>query len=242
MGLLDFISGGSPAQKAQKLKAKVTQKFGDAANRQKAISQLGEMDIPESTAVLLHRFAITVDPHTTDQDEKEHVFDLICARGEAAVEPTREFLKKTDLASSWALKVLEAILPPEQVISTVLENLQRLGSEYARDPGKKAVLITYLQGKSDPRIGPTVLPFLEDMSDDIKLAALATLASAKHEAAREPVLNLLTAEETAKRVQTACVAFLHECGLGVQGYREKVEARLAEPYHLDKSGVVKKRG
>lgn len=242
MGFLDFISGGSPADKAQKLKAKVTQKYGDAANRQKAITTLGEMNIPEATAVLLHRFTITVDPHTTDQDEKEHTFDLVTARGEAAVGPTRDFLKKSDQASSWALKILGAILPEEQVISTVIENLERLGSEYTRDPEKKAVLLGFLQGKSDPRIGPTALPFLQDMADDIKLAALATLASVKYEPAREPVLELLTAEETGKRVQSACLALLHDCALPVQGYREKVEARLSEPYHLDKAGLVKKRG
>ena len=242
MGFLDFISGGSPAQKAQKLKAKITQKFGDAANRQKAISQLGEMDIPESTAVLLHRFTISVDPQTTDQDEKDHTFDLITSRGDAAVAPTRDFLKRVEAASSWALKILGEILPEDQVIATVIENLERLGSEYTRDPEKKAVLLGHLEGRNDARIGPTAMTFLEDMSDDIKLAALRTLGSVKYEPAREPVLKLLTAEETARRVQTACVAMLCDCGFTVQGYREKVEGRLSEPYYLDKSGAVKKRG
>jgi hypothetical protein len=242
LGFLDFISGGTPADKAQKLKAKVTQKYGDAANRQKAITQLGELNIPESTMVLLHRFTISVDPQTTDQDEKEHTFDLITARGDAAVGPTKDFLKKSDQASSWVLKILEEILPEDQVVSTVIENLQRLGSEYTRDPEKKAVLLGYLVGKTDPRIGPTALPFLEDMSDEIKLAALVTLGSVKFEPAREPVLKLLTGEETAKRVQSACVTLLHDCGFNVQGYREKVESHLSEPYYLDKSGAVKKRG
>jgi HEAT repeat protein len=242
VGFLDFISGGTPAEKAQKLKAKVTQKFGDAANRQKAISTLGDMDIPEATAVLLYRFTINVDPHTTDHDEKEHTFDLICARGEAAVVPTKEFLKKSDAASSWALKILGAIMTEEQVISVAIENLERLGAEYTRDPEKKQVLLGFLQGKADPRIGPVALPFLEDMADDIKLAALATLSSVKFEGAREPVLKLLTGDETGKRVQTACIALLHDCGFNVQGFREKVEERLSEPYHLDKSGLVKKRG
>ena len=36
MGFLDFLGGSSP-EKAMKLKAKVTQKYGDPASRQKAI-------------------------------------------------------------------------------------------------------------------------------------------------------------------------------------------------------------
>jgi hypothetical protein len=35
---------------------------------------------------------------------------------------------------------------------------------------------------------------------------------------------------------------LAETGFTVQGYREKVEARLPEGFYVDKSGVVKKRG
>ena len=239
---MDFISGGSPAETALKLKPKITQKFGDPATRQKALSQLGDMDVPEATGVLLQRFTITVDPHTTDQDEKELAFDLIVSRKNDALEPTREFLKRSDTASSWALKVLEAIVPEPEVIGIVVENLTRLGAEYTRDPEKKQVLLNFLASKDDPRIGPAVLPFVEDMSDDIKIAALNTLAKVKHEPAREPVLTLLTGEETGKRVQSACVALLFECGFPVQGFREKVEARLSDPFHLDKSGVVKKRG
>lgn len=242
MGLLDFITGGTPAQKAQKLKAKVTQKYGDPTTRQKAISQLGELRTPEAAAVLLHRFTITVDPHTTDEDEKNHVFDLLTSQRQDVVPAVKEFLVRSDHASSWALRVLGAVLPEAEVIGIACENLTRMGAEYTRDPEKKQVLLQFLQGKDDPRIGPTALPFLQDMSDDIKLAALATLASQKYEPAREPILELLTADETAKRLQGACVQALAECGFTVQGYREKVEARLSDPWFVDKAGAVKKRG
>jgi hypothetical protein len=64
----------------------------------------------------------------------------------------------------------------------------------------------------------------------------------KYEPAREPILALLTAEETARRVQTAAIAALYDSGFGVQGYREKVESLLADPYFVDRAGIVKKRG
>jgi hypothetical protein len=43
MGLIEFFGGGTPAQKALKLKSKITQKYGDPTTRQKAIHQIGEL-------------------------------------------------------------------------------------------------------------------------------------------------------------------------------------------------------
>jgi HEAT repeat protein len=241
VGILD-IFGGSPEQKAKKLKSKITQKYGDPAARQKAISQLGALKTPEAVRSLLARFTIMVDPHTIDADEKEQVFHLIQEVGHDAVEPVKEFLARSDHASSWAIRLLEALLPEAEVTTVALQMLTSLGAEYTRDPEKKTVLILHLTGKDDPRIAGALVPFLDDPSDDVKLVALRGLGPLKHEPAREPLLRLLTSPGSARRVQTAAIAALHESELGVQGFREKVEALLPEPYFVDKSGLVKKRG
>jgi hypothetical protein len=241
MGLFDFLGGGSGPDKALKLKPKVTQKYGDPSSRQKAIQQLGEMKFPEAVTVLLARFTVTVDPLTTDADEKEHVFELIKGFGKDAVAPIQDFLRKSDQAASWALRLLGDLLPESEVTGICVDTLTHLSSHYTRDPEKKVVLLHHVTGREDSRIAPAVLPFLEDMSDDVKIAALKALGSLKHEPAREPMLKLLTADETARRVQTAALAALQESGFGVQGFREKVEALLVEPYALDKSGVVVRR-
>src|SRR5688572_10561415 len=119
-----MFGGGSGPEKALKLKAKVTQKYGDPATRQKAIEQLSAMDIPEATAALLGRFTINVEPATTDADEKDHVFEVIKSRGDKAVDPVKHFLLNTDSASSWALRILEAILPEADAISVALSVLE----------------------------------------------------------------------------------------------------------------------
>lgn len=242
MGLLDFLGGGTAADKATRLKAKVTQKYGDPATRQKAIAQLGEMKTPEAIAVLLYRFTLTVDPHTTDADEKDHAFEIICRLEGDAVQPVKDFLKRSDSASSWALKVLEEILPLPEVIGIACDELKRLGAEYTRDPEKKVVLMGYLEGKEDPRIADAVMPLLADMSDEVKMAALRNLAPRKHEPAREKMLELLVGDETGKRVQTATIDAIATSEFTVQGFREKVEKRLTDGWHLDKSGALKKRG
>lgn len=242
MGLFDIFGGGTPADRAKRLRPKVTQKYGDATTRQKAIDELGRLRSPDAVPVLMQRLTFAVEPQTTDADEKQAVFEFICALEEEALPPVKDFLTRSDAASSWALKILEAILPEPEVIAVVTDELKRLGAEYTRDPEKKEVLLHFLEGKQDERIGPAAQPFLHDMSDDVKLCALKTLASVKYEPAREELLNLLVGEETAKRVQTACVNALVETGFPVTGFREKVEARLADGTYVDKSGVVKKRG
>lgn len=242
MGLFDLLGGGTPAERAQKLRAKATQKYGDAQTRQKALADLGKLNSPDAVPVLMQRFTFAVEPQTTDADEKESVFDFICDLKRDGVPAVVDFLKRSDQASSWALRVLEAVLPAPEVIGVITTELIRLGAEYTRDPEKKEVLLHALEGKTDERIGPAVLPFLHDMSDDVKMCALKTWASVKYEPGREPVLQLLTADETARRVQTACIQALADTGYAVQGHREKVEARLSEPFFIDRSGAVKKRG
>ncbi len=242
MGLLNLFGGGTPSEKAQKLKKKATEKYGDPATRQKALQQLSEIKHADAVPVLMQRFTFVVEPQTTDAEEKQHVFDAICELQGDAVEPVKAFLTRSDSASSWALRILDTVLSPDQVMAVVTDELKRLGAEYTRDPEKKEVLLRFLEGKPDERVGPVLIPFLHDMSDDVKMAALKTLASLKYAPAREPLLELLVAEETARRVQTACVHTLVETGFEVQGFREKVEKRLPEGFVIDKSGVVKKRG
>jgi hypothetical protein len=268
MGLLDIFGGKGP-DRALKLKPKVTQKYGEPTNRQKAIHALGGMAqqedrakareagnekklaelnaqvkemAPAAVGVLLERFKFQVDPATTDADEKDTVFDLICGFDELAVEPVKAFLLRSDQASSWAMRILSALLSESEVVGVATDVLKKLGAEYTRDNEKKLVLLHLVEGKTDPRIADATLPLLEDMADDVKIAALKVLGPLRHEPAREAILKLVTSDDTGKRVRIACIAALHESGFGVQGYREKVEAQLTDPFFVDKSGVVKKRG
>jgi hypothetical protein len=220
----------------------VTQKYGDPTVRQKAIDQLGQMKYPEAITALLSRFTVTVEPQTTDAEEKEQAFKLICAQNKEAVKPVLLFLQQSDQASSWALRILAELLPAEEVTARCLDLLKMIGPDYSRDPQKKLVLLGHLEGNEDGRVADTVLPFLEDMLDDVKVAALKLLGPLKHERSREPILKLLVAEDTSKRVRMAATVALHASGFGVQGFREKVESQLAEPYFVDKSGLIKKRG
>jgi HEAT repeat protein len=158
------------------------------------------------------------------------------------VEPVRTFLRRTDQASSWAMRLLRDMLPADRYVTAVVEHLREVSEVYTRDPEKKLVLLHEVESLEDPRIAPIVLPFLEDMADDVKIGGLRALGPKAYPEAREPMLKLLTAPETARRVQTAAIEAIARSGFGVQGYREKVESLLPEPFFVDKAGILKRRG
>ncbi len=241
MPLLDMFSAEG---KIRRLTKKITEKYGPPENRQKAIETLASMDTAEAWSALLMRFTINSDPSITDAEEKQRVFELVVGAGDKTVGPLEDFLRKQD-SVSWSLRALIELLPHAEVTDLVLGELARIGPEYTRDPEKKIQLLTWLAehpGEAPhPRLGETLIPFLEDMSDDVKLAAARTLTQAKVEAAREPMLAALVAPEQSARVRQNLLGALADLCFGVQGYREKVEALVVEPYYVDKSGVVKRR-
>jgi HEAT repeat protein len=242
MGLFDFFGGGTPAEKAQRLKPKVTQKFGEATNRQKAITEVIKLASPDAVPVLMARFTITVDPQTTDRSEKEEVFDAICAMGEAAMPHVIDFLKRNDASSSWPMKIAERVLSADKSVGIALDELARLGAEYTRDPEKKEVLLRFLSEKSDPRIGPAVLPFLHDMSDDVKMAALHAVGVTKPAEAREGLVSVFLNAETAMRVKLAALEALAAGGYDCQSQRAQLEPHLLPGWSLEKTGTLKKKG
>jgi HEAT repeat protein len=140
------------------------------------------------------------------------------------------------------MRLLRDILPADQYVTAVVEHLRQLAEAYTRDPEKKLVLLHEAESLDDSRIAPTVLPFLDDMADDVKIGGLRALGPRAYPEAREPMLKLLTAPETARRVQTAAIEAIALSGFGVQGYREKVESLLPEPFFVDKAGILKRRG
>jgi hypothetical protein len=185
LGFFDIFHR-SPAQKAEKLKAKLSQKYGDPTIRQSAIVALGELHVPEAVEVLLTRFSFSVEPQSRDTEEKEEVFNMLCERGEEAVELAQAFLKRYEVGTSWALRVLESVLPEEDTIAFACDFLDKLSRTYSRSFEKKLVLLQYVADKQHPAIASVAVPYLEDMTDDVKINALIVLGKHPAEEASVP--------------------------------------------------------
>ncbi len=254
MGILDLFGSRESREQAslKKLGQKITQKWGPAENRQKAIEQLGEMGTPAALATLCLRFTVRAEVGITDDEEKEQVRALLVAAGQKALEPVREFLAAQESGVAWGLRVLASLAPREEVVGTVHALLQKLGREYTRDPEKKLVLLAWLRENPElasvtPASGPArdeaLLPLLEDFVDDVRIGAVQVLVQgAPGEATREALIALLLRDRDNARVRGEVLQALHALGADVKGHRNDVESLLVEPWYLDREGRVKRRG
>ena len=241
MGFLDLF-GGSSEKRIKSLQKKITEKYGPPENRQKAIEQLLDVGTPAALAALMMRFTVAAEPSITDAEEKDYTFNAILKLDAGAVEPIQGFLRRSVVATSWAVKLLRQILPEADFVALCIDILAKQGPEYTRDPEKKTVLINTLGELKDDRIVPALAPFLTDPSDDVRIAAASALTRLRDERSREALLTAFVDSLDRGRVVAALAASLAELGFGVQGFREKVERALPAGYFVDRAGLVKKSG
>ncbi|HYS11628.1 MAG TPA: HEAT repeat domain-containing protein [Myxococcales bacterium] len=239
MGLLDMLGVGGPDAKVRRLQKKASQKFGPAENRQGAIEELGGLKTEAAIEALLTRYTFRVDPGITDDDEKARVLALISQAGEVALNPVKRFIQTRD-EISWPLRALEALLPEAEVVKFLVEVAKKVGGEYSRVPEKKVLVLHALSNRRSPEIAPAVLPFLEDMDDEVQIAAAEVVVKQQDPAGREPLIqHFLKAHESSNaRVREALSGLLADSGWDVKGYTPKVEAALPAGYKLDSKGKV----
>jgi hypothetical protein len=250
MGLFDLF--GSKESAVRRLGQKLVQKYGPPEGRGKAIEQLAQMGTPEALATLCLRFTVRTDVGIQDDEEKDRVREILVEAGPAAAAPVREFLAQQESGVAWGLRVLAALVPPPELLGTVLALLRRLGQEYARDPEKKLVLLSWLQEHPDllalaPAGGPThgeaLLPLLDDSVDDVRIGAARLVSRLPaSEEGRAGLIALLLRDRDNARVRGEVLQALADLGADVKGHRPDVEGLLVEPFFLDREGRVKRRG
>ena len=141
---------------------------------------------------------------------------------------------------SWPLRALEGLLPEAEVVKFLVEVAKKVGGEYSRVPEKKVLLLHALSAHRSAEIAPAVLPFLDDMDDEVQIAAAEVIARQQDPVGREPLIeHFLKAHEGSNaRVREALAGLLADSGWDVKGYTPKVEAALPAGYKLDSRGKI----
>ena len=245
MGLLDLFGiGGSKeereARSVRKLQKKAIEKYGPKENRQGAIEELGELRTPRAVEALLMRYTVRVEPGITDDEEKQRVLALVQQAGSAVAVPVlKRFILGRD-EISWPLKALSDLLPEGEVVAFLVEALRKAAGEYSRVPEKKVLLLHALAQHQSRDAVPAALPFLDDMDDEVQIAAAQAMAVQKDERAREPLIqHFLRAHEGSNaRVREAVAGLLADTQFDVKGYTPKMEASLPPSYKLVSKGRV----
>lgn len=262
MGLLDRLGiTGTPQEKearaVAKLSKKAMEKFGPPENRQGAIDELGALKTEAAVEALLLRFTFRVDPGITDDEEKQHVHALVVEAGPAALQAVKRFILTRD-EISWPLRALGDLVSEPEVLSVLVEALRKAAIEYSRVPEKKVLLLHAIAQHKSGEVAPAAVPFLDDMDDEVQIAAAQAIASqatpakgaagetrpaTEGDAGREPLIQafLRAHERSNARVREALAAMLADVPWDVKGYTPKMEAALPSAYKLDARGKVQRR-
>jgi len=237
VGLFDFLNKKNAQSPVQKLAAKAADKRGMAPDRWEALQALARIDSEEAVEALLHRFTFYVDPSITDQEEKESVFESIVSKGATAVEPLKRFIKKSE-SLSWPLKMLDRVLPAEQVLAILVDLTSAMDTEYERDPTRKLQLLAELENRRGEGVLQVVLPFLKDVNETARFHAAGAIFAQENAAeAREALAELLGREESMRIKARVLDGF---AGLGWAVEPGKV-GRLPDGFVLDASGLPRRR-
>lgn len=239
MAFFGLFGSKDPAEVIKRHQTKATQKFGPTEGRIKALDDLREIGSHSAFLAMLQRFTVNVEPSITDQKEKQFVFEVLVDAGEQAIKPVKEFIRRSQ-QPTWAVKVLEQLVPTAEVVETILDTLDHEGPDYTRDPEKKLTLVRHLQHFEDERISERLVPFLADVSEDVSVAAIGVVSSQPTEVVQEPLVQaLLRANEiSSERLRLAAAEALQTTELSVKGHTPAVTAALPPGFSVDKQGHV----
>ncbi len=187
MGLLDLFKRDTGTSRAlDKHAQRVANRRAQSPDRWASIQALAEIGGADAVRALLPRFSYYVEPSTVDQEEKELAFKVIVDQGPEAMSAVTEHLARAE-SISWDLKVLDAVLPADQVIGHLLNLLAPMGIDYERDPQRKIQVLATFAERKDPRILEAVLRFIGDANEAVRFhaveAILAQDTAPEHKAA-----------------------------------------------------------
>jgi hypothetical protein len=243
MGLFDIFSKEKREERSRAGNIqRAINKYAQTGDRYKAMEALASEGSDEATYGLLRRFGMMYDKSIEDEQEKEWVFDTLVSKGEVALPAVKRYLATAD-SVSWPLRVLQKIAPTKDAeLDVVAEILARHEPGYERDPTKKVQLIRHLGLMKNKRAAELVVPYLGDMDEGVRLAAVETLIVLKdEELARQKLLDLFVSDsEESLRLRLRIAEGFAELGWLVQGQRSGVQKKLPDGFQLDREGHVLK--
>lgn len=242
MGLFNIFKGNNSSPKGDekelvRLQKMVSNKLSQNVDREDALVRLGEMATPAAAKVLLSRFNWTLNPSIKDQEEKEMAVHGIAAAGQGALPAIRNYCIRAETLS-WPLKALRQIVGEERYEEELLSLIDEFDTDYMRDPAPKVQLMQALGEFPSDDVRVAVQPFLLDLSEEVRFAAVAAVLGCKSPESAETLVMALVEEESL-RVKNRILTGMVEQGMTVpRELCEKARAALPQGFTVSESGAV----
>ena len=243
MSLFDLFRKDGRAQRARASNIKrAVNKYAQSPDRMKALQSLRDDGSPDALYGLLRRFGMMYDKTIEDEQEKDWVFEVLLEKGPVIIGPIKKYLLSAE-SISWPLRLLDSVAGKDEELEVLKAVLERHEPGYERDPTKKIQVLNHLASVKDDRVPPLVLPYLADMDEGVRYAAVEALVRHKNEEiAREPLLLHFVSEgEDSLRIRIQIAEGFADLAWLVKGHRGEVEKKLPEQFQLDREGHFKKK-
>jgi HEAT repeat protein len=233
--------GREKRNRAKNIKRAVN-KYAQSPDRYKALQALRDDGSAEATFGLLRRFGMRYDKSIEDEQEKDWVFEVLVEKGAAIIPEVERYLQVAD-SISWPLRLLAKIADRATELEVVQRVLERHEPGYERDPTKKIQLLNHLGGLKVPEAPGLCVPYLGDMDEGVRYAAMEALVRHGNEdVAREPLLaHFVSDAEESLRIRLQIAEGLAERGWLVKSNRPAFDKKLPETFAIDREGRVKKK-
>jgi HEAT repeat protein len=182
MGILDLFSKQNRTERARASNIKgALNKYAQSGDRFKSLQALRDDGSEEALYGLMRRFGMMYDKTIEDEQEKDWVFEVLAEKGQTIIPSLKKYLASAD-SISWPLRLLDKVADRETELGVLQEILERHEPGYERDPTKKIQLLNHLGGLKDKRVPPLVAPYLKDMDEGVRYAAVEALVRQGDEA------------------------------------------------------------
>jgi HEAT repeats len=242
MSILDLFSKESRVKRAREsAMKKAVSKFDQSADRFRALQTLRDDGSEEALFGLLRRFGMMYDKTIEDEQEKDWVFEVLSEKGPTIIPSLEKYLLIAE-SISWPLRLLDKVADRETELLVLGKILARHEPGYERDPTKKIQLLNHLAGLKDEkekRVPALVAPYLKDMDEGVRYAAVEALVRQGDEAAASAALldQFVSPQEDSLRIRLQVADGFADHGWVIPAERvADVQKLMPDQFKLIKAG------
>ncbi len=248
MSLFDFLKkkDGPPASDglSWSLKRRIRKahnRFTPAEERLAALQGLSEDGSRPAIEALIKRFGFYVEPLTTDEREKEYVYDVLIGLGPSIIPQLIDSIRTSD-SLHWQLRLYHEIASEKDVLQTLIGIIEGYDTEYEKNPQRKIQIIASLGDWRTAHVAKVLLRFLEDVDEEVRYQTVQSLMRQDPEIVRDRLMDVALSDES-NRIRDYVVEGLIEQEISIKGFsrRKEFEDLLGTDLMIDKQGHIKRR-
>jgi HEAT repeat protein len=220
---------------------KAHNKYTPAEERYAALQGLAEDGSKPAIDALIKRFSFYVEPLTTDEREKEYVYDVLLGQGPEIIPQLIESIRTSD-SLHWQLKLYHELASEREVLSTLIDIIEGYDTEYEKNPQRKIQIIASLGDWKTPEVAEVLLRFLEDVDEEVRYQTVQSLMRQDPEIVRDRLMDVALEDES-NRIRDFVIDGLIEREIPIKGYsrRKEFEEMLGPDRLVDRQGRIKRR-